>query len=314
VTGRRVVALGGGHGLSASLAALAGLTSELTAVVTVADDGGSSGRLRREFGCLPPGDLRMALLTLSGDDDPHRSWRDLLGHRFPGSGELGGHPVGNLLLAGMFQRGTGAVAALELAGRLLGLPAGTRVLPMSCEPVDLVASVRDPGTQTVREVRGQLAVATTTGQVVGLRLEPAPPACPEVLAELGRAEVVVLGPGSLYTSVLPNLLVADLRAALLAGRARRVLVLNLAPQAGETAGLSLPDHLDALARQVDGLTLDVVVADRSAAGDPAELAAAAGRLGARLVLGRVAARRDPRVHDPRRLGQVLAPLLAECGA
>jgi uncharacterized cofD-like protein len=135
--GPRVVALGGGHGLHATLSALRGLTSDVTAVVTVADDGGSSGRIRRELGLLPPGDLRMALGALAGSTPENERWAQLLQHRFGGSGALAGHSVGNLLLAGLLETGTDPVEALELTGQLIG--AVGRVLPMSQVPLDLVA-------------------------------------------------------------------------------------------------------------------------------------------------------------------------------
>ena len=255
MTGRRagrgpqVVALGGGHGLAASLQALRQLTSRLTAVVTVADDGGSSGRLRAELGQLPPGDLRMALAALARDDEWGATWTTLLQHRFGGDGPLAGHAVGNLVLAGLTEcTGGDTVRALDLAARLLG--AVGRVLPMSASPLVIVAQVAglDPDdAAATREVVGQVAVASTAGRVTSVQLRPQdPPACPESVQAVLEADWVVLGPGSWFTSVLPHLMVPDLRDALVATPARRAVCLNLAEQAGETDGLTPQDHLQVL--------------------------------------------------------------------
>jgi len=309
--GPAVVALGGGHGLAATLGALTRVTERLTAIVTVADDGGSSGRLRTELGGLPPGDLRMALASLAGTTADEGRWRDLLQHRFGGRGPLAGHAVGNLLLCGLTDVLGDPVAALDLAARLVG--ARGRVLPASTVPLDIEADVvgldpADPG--AVERVRGQVAVATTPGQVVGVRLRPeSPPACPEALAALAAAETVVLGPGSWFTSVLPHLLVPGLAAALAASPARTVVTLNLAPQPGETDGFSPETHLEVLAAHAADLTVDVVLADRAAAGDPRGLMAAAEALGARVVLADVAAPDGRPVHDPGRLAAAYADVM-----
>ena len=279
----RVVALGGGHGLSASLQALRQLTSHVTAVVTVADDGGSSGRLRDELGILPPGDLRMALAALAGQDDWGRSWEALLQHRFDGDGPLGGHAVGNLLLAGLTETTGDPVAALDLAGRLLG--AVGRVLPMSRTPLVVCADVEGSDEPVV----GQVAVARTSARVTAVSLRPADPeACAESVAAVRAADWVVLGPGSWFTSVLPHLLVPGLREALVQTSARRLVCLNLAEQAGETSGMSPSDHLEALAAHAPELRLDVVLADRDAVGETRGLMTAVAAAGARLELAPVA--------------------------
>ena len=301
--GPRVVALGGGHGLATSLQALRRVTPHLTAVVTVADDGGSSGRLRDELGIVPPGDLRMALSALAGEDDWGRTWERLVQHRFGGDGPLAGHPVGNLLLAALSDS-EGVVPALDLVGRLLG---GTgRVLPASCTPLDIHAQVvgADPAQpDAVTLVRGQVAVATTTGQVAAIGLHPhEPEACTEAVQAVLDAEWVVLGPGSWFTSVLPHLLVPGLRRALEQTSARRVVALNLAPQAGETEGFSPEAHLDVLQVHAPALPLDVVLADEAAVRDRRGLMAAAADLGARLVLAPVALGDGTPRHDPDRLG------------
>ncbi|MGH8826020.1 MAG: gluconeogenesis factor YvcK family protein, partial [Jiangellaceae bacterium] len=183
LAGPKVVALGGGHGLAASLSALRRMSGRLTAVVTVADDGGSSGRLRHELGVLPPGDLRMALAALCGDDDWGRTWARVLQHRFAGGGELHNHATGNLLIVALWELLGGHVEGLDWVGRLLG--AQGRVLPMSLMPLDIEALVGEPirsaeGAREVRVVSGQHAVATTEGDVMAVSLMPPdPPACPE---------------------------------------------------------------------------------------------------------------------------------------
>ena len=303
MSGPRVVALGGGHGLAASLTALRQVTTELTAVVTVADDGGSSGRLREELGAVPPGDLRMALAALAGDDPWSRTWQELLQHRFPGSGALAGHAVGNLVLAGLAQTTSGLVEALDLVGRLVG--AQGRVLPASCTPLVVVADVAglDPRDRSATtEVVGQVAVATTPGTVCAVHLRPAqPPACAEAVQAVLDADFVVLGPGSWFTSVLTHLLVPGLRDALERTRAQRVVALNLAPQPGETDGFSPEAHLEVLAAHAPRLQLDVVLADRDAVLDQRGLMAAAESAGARLVLAPVSLGDGTPRHDPVRL-------------
>jgi uncharacterized cofD-like protein len=306
----RVVALGGGHGLFASLSALRRVTRQLTAIVTVADDGGSSGVLRRDFGVLPPGDLRMALAALCGDDAWGTTWSKVVQHRFEGRGALGGHAVGNVLIVALWELLGDTVAGLDWVGRLLG--AHGRVLPMASVPLDLVAEVEGadpdrPGEITL--VRGQVACASTTGRVRSVSLIPAdPPACPEAIAAVTTADWIVLGPGSWFTSILPHLLVPGLAGALLSTPARRVVALNLVPQAGETDGFSPHAHLEVLAEHAPGLTVDVVLADRRAAGGyAAELEKAAGLLGGRLVMTDLAMR-DGSHHDPRRLAGAFAEI------
>src|ERR1700683_988473 len=252
---RQVVALGGGHGLFASLSALRRVTSHLTAIVTVADDGGSSGRLRREFGVLPPGDLRMALAALCGDDAWGTTWSRVVQHRFTGEAELGGHAVGNALIVALWELLGDTVQGLDWVGRLLG--AHGRVLPMASVPLDLAAEVEgaDPARpHEISTVRGQVACATTTGRVRSMSLVPAdPPACPEAVAAVGAADWGVLGAGSWVYSVLPHLLVPGLAEALVTTRARRLVALNLAPQPGETAGFSPHATLEVIASHAPDL-------------------------------------------------------------
>jgi uncharacterized cofD-like protein len=312
----RVVAFGGGHGLSASLRALRMARGDwadldITAVVTVGDDGGSSGRLRAERGGLPPGDLRQALAALADADEPRSDLTaKLFQHRFDGCGPLAGHPVGNLVLSGLMEMLGDPVAALDHAASMLRCRG--RVLPMSCHPVHLEADVlggdeERPG--TVVAVRGQHAVAVTRGEVQTVRLRPGRPvACAEAVAAVHAADWLIFGPGSWYTSVIPHLLVPELAGAMVATSARRLVTLNLAAEK-ETSGLSLPDHLAALTRYLPGLRVDVVLADGKAVGDPEPVHRAAEALGARLTLAPVAVPDGVPRHDPAALAAALGNVL-----
>jgi uncharacterized cofD-like protein len=305
----RVVAFGGGHGLAAALGAWRRITPNLTAVVTVADDGGSSGRIRREMPVLPPGDLRMALAALADGDERARSMTALLQHRFGGTGVLAGHSVGNLVLTGLTELHDGdAVRALDELGMLLGLRG--RVLPMAAVPLDLVARVEsvDPDDpERCRTIRGQVAIAATPGRVREIRVTPADPPVPEpVLEAIADADVISLGPGSWYTSVLPHLLVPRLREALAASRAHGVVVLNLEPQPGETDGFSPQEHLRVLQEHLGGVALHTVIADAESVVDRHGLLAAARECGAELVLAPVAELGGAPRHDPERLAAALA--------
>ena len=302
----RVVALGGGHGLAASLAALRRLTAELTAVVTVADNGGSSGRLRTEFGVLPPGDLRMALAALCGDDRWGQTWAKVLQHRFSSEGEMDGHSVGNLLIVALWELLDDHVAGLDWVGGLLG--ARGRVLPMAVTPLDITASVAF-GSE-VRNVRGQVEVARTEGRVLDVELDPEDPkACPEAVQAITEADWVVLGPGSWYSSVIPHVLVPEQRAALTETSARVLVNLNLVAQPGETEGFTPEDHLAVLHRHAPDLRVDVVLADRSSVRDAASLRSACEDLGARLELVDVARQDVADQHDPEKLSRAYAAIL-----
>ena len=333
MTAIRVVAFGGGHGLSASLRALrhsAGdLDLEITAIVTVGDDGGSSGRLRVERDALlPPGDLRQALAALAADNPAHRLTASLMQHRFasmtpdtvPAAGRgprlerradrskdtLAGHAVGNLLLLGLIEMLGDPVAALDHAAAMVG--ARGRVLPMALHAVGIEADVVAADGSRVT-VSGQHSVAVADGRISSLRLQPEdPPACPEAVAAVRAADWLIFGPGSWYTSVLPHLLVPDLAAAIVASPARRLVTLNLSPDR-ETAGLSTADHLAALHWYLPNLRVDTVLADAKWVGEPEPVRAAAAELGADLVLVPVAVADGSPRHDPESLGAALVPVL-----
>ncbi len=310
-----VVAVGGGHGLARVLAALGLLGVEPVAVVTVADDGGSSGRLRRDLGIIAPGDLRQALVTLARN----QPLADLFGHRFS-RGELAGHALGNLALVALAERSADSpgpdaarrydfVAAVDAAGALLDC-AG-RVLPATTEPVELHAEVADG-----RQVDGQARVTQADGRVTRVWLEPDdPPAADAAVEALRLARTVVLGPGSLFTSVIAPLLVPGVRKALVDTRARTIYIANLTTQPGETSGFSAHDHVAALLDHVPELRLDSVVlhagpvpAGTTPVRGPLDNAAGAEVVTADLV-SRAGAGTPAPGHDPSRLGRALAPLL-----
>lgn len=297
--GLSVVALGGGHGLAANLRALRHLADELTAVVTVADNGGSSGRIRAEMPVLPPGDLRMALAALCEDSDWGAVWRDVVQHRFRTEGELDGHALGNLLIVALWQILGDPIAGLDKVGELLG--ARGRVLPMALEPLDIEARV--VGADGVaRTVRGQAEVAVATGHVEDLRLVPAAPAVPqEVLDAIAAADWIIIGPGSWYTSVIPHLMIPDLAEAIRTSPARRCITMNLSAGTSETAGMASSDLLDALLERAEGIRFDALIADPTLQDDSFDLAEHASHHGIRALLRQVSVGSGRPVHDPVRL-------------
>jgi uncharacterized cofD-like protein len=309
----RVVALGGGHGLHASLSALRRVTTDVTAIVTVADDGGSSGRLREELGVLPPGDLRMALAALCGDDEWGHTWSEVLQHRFSSQGELHGHAVGNLLIVALWELLGDSVAGLDWVGQLLG--AHGRVLPMSSVPLDIAAEVAgiDPlKPEETTVVRGQVACASTSGQVRSISLIPEePPASPQAVKAVREADWVVFGPGSWFTSVLPHLLVPELAHALVTTRARRMVTLNLSPQRGETDHFRPETYLEVLHEHAPKLGVDVVLADRGTVDDVEPLTTVVRQLGGRLELDDLNRGDGTPRHDPDRLAAALERILTQ---
>lgn len=300
-----IVALGGGHGLAASLRALRRISPSLTAIVGVSDNGGSSGRLRAEFDVIPPGDLRMALTALCNDDEWGQMWARTLQHRFQGNGEMSGHALGNLLITALWQQSDDIVAGLEAVSALLG--ASGRVLPVSLKPLDVVAQVRT-GTGELIEVSGQVQVATTAGKVESLRLMPeGAKTTPAALEAMASADVIVMGPGSWFTSVINHLTLPDLLAQLLASPARKLLVTNLCSQSGETEDFTPAEHLEVVANLHPDLRFDAVVVDSSLA--DASMAMAADRLGASLVAADLHRRERPQVHDPELLANCISGFL-----
>ena len=310
----RVVALGGGHGLSQSLRALAQVSENITAVVTVADDGGSSGVLRRDLGVLPPGDLRMALAALADASADAQLWSSVAQHRFD-RGDLAGHPVGNLMLVALMEELQDPIAALDRMADLLQVRG--RVLPMCCEPVDLIARLTTQDSQDISssastgfEVRGQVAVAATPGRVVSVAIEPEEPKpCEQALTAIAEADYIVMGPGSWFSSVLPHLLVPHVRDALVQSQAQRIVTLNLTEQAGETAGFSPEDHLEVLGTYAPQLRLDFVLADPSCILDRDSLTQTVAGFGADLVVTPVARGNPEHGHDEGLLASAYAQLM-----
>ncbi len=290
-----VVALGGGHGLAASLRALRRVTPHVTAVVGVSDNGGSSGRIRDQFGVIPPGDLRMALAALCGDDTWGSTWARVLQHRFSSDGDLDGHSLGNLLITALWQESNDLVGGLEWVARLLD--ARGRVLPLALEPLEVSATVRQAD-GTVSTVTGQVEVATTVHDIESISLEPASPrVCPQAIDAVRNADAIVLGPGSWYTSVLTHFHVSEMAQALYDTPARRILVLNLIEQTGETSGYSPQRYLEVLATSHPNFRIDAVIADPRHVQDPKVLQHIAAELGALLELAPVADSARA-VHDP----------------
>jgi uncharacterized cofD-like protein len=283
-----VVAVGGGHGLAASLRAGLLYAGALTAIVSVADDGGSSGRLRRQMGIVPPGDLRTCLVALADDGD---LLAQVFEQRFDADAdELAGHALGNLIIAGLMAAAGGVQEGLDEAARLLG--AGGRVVPAATEPVVLKASSEGG------DIEGQTAVQGTT-HIQRVSLIPADAQAPApALAALAEADQIVVGPGSLFTSVLAALVVPGIADGIRASSARIVYVANLRPQPAETEGFDVADHVTALVAH--GISVDVVVADSSAI--------ALGRLEVPVVEGRLA-KENGLAHEPARLAAALAGLV-----
>jgi uncharacterized cofD-like protein len=266
--GPRLVAIGGGTGMPNLLRGLRHYTGQITAVVTVADDGGSSGRLRRELGVLPPGDFRGNIAALSRDEE---LMTQLLQYRFGGSvsqagrqgGDLQGHAFGNLLLAALAGITGSFDEALLAAQRVLAMRG--QVIPSTLEQVTLAADIlieNEAGQTELQRVSGESAITHANGRIQRVELEPANPrAYPPALKAIFQAEIILIGPGSLYTSILPNLLIPDLAQALKHARAPVVYICNLATQAGETSGYDVADHVRALHEHIPDLALDVVLAN-----------------------------------------------------
>ena len=255
----RVVAIGGGTGLPNVLRGLrpllygeAGSTprDQLVAVVTTTDDGGSSGRLREQLGMIPPGDIRNCLAALA---EQRGLVAELFQYRFDSGDGLNGHALGNLVLAALADVTRDFERAVELAGRVVG--AHGTVLPATTESVTLVADLEDG-----RTLQGETAIAGASGRIHRLSLAPRRPRCPEsAIAAVMDADAIVVGPGSLYTSVLPPLLVPELADAIARARGARIFVMNLMTEPGETDGYSAAEHLDVVLRHVGVPLFDVVL-------------------------------------------------------
>ncbi len=258
-----ITSLGGGHGLFQTLRAARNCApNQINAIVTVADDGGSSGRIRRELGQIPPGDLRMALAALTSENEGGELWERLLQHRFGGHGALAGHALGNLMIVALTDILGTSQNALDKVAEITG--ARGRVIPVCMEPLDIEAEVSglDQDPRVMRQVRGQVAVAATPGQVRRVRLIPdRPQANTEAVQAILDSDLVTLGPGSWFSSVIPHILVPDIVDALTETRATKIVVLNLTAEPGETAGFSAERHIHVLRQHARKLKVDQVLID-----------------------------------------------------
>lgn len=298
-----VVAVGGGHGQAAALEAIQCYAGEISALVSVGDDGGSSGRLS-ELGIPPPGDVRRCLLALTPEPS---LWSELFSHRFK-LGDVAEHSLGNLILAGLTDLFGDFESAVTTAEEMLGTVGS--VIPVADRPIRLEATIDG------RHVVGQKTISETAGEVTELHIEPRDTAATHrALAAVAAANQIVIGPGSLYTSILSALKVNMLAQAIMGATAQRVFVMNLVTQDGETLGMNGAGHLDALARHVGVIGPGIVVAHRGPLVVPEGHEQVvietddAARHGWRIVFADlVDEQADWPEHDPMKLGQVLEKL------
>lgn len=257
--GPRIVVIGGGHGMSTLLRGFKKHTNNITAIVTVADDGGSSGKLRRSLGILPPGDIRNCLAALSNDE---ALLTQLFQYRFPhGATGLDGHSFGNLFITALVEITGSFEEAIAESGRVLSVSG--RVLPSTLNDVRLVADIRLPYQQNEIRIEGESHIPDSSGQIRRVWLEPnSPPAFPQAVQEILAADMIVIGPGSLYTSLLPNLLVPDIADAIRASRSFKVFICNLASQPGETDSYTCGDHIRALEEHCGSNLFDLIVVNK----------------------------------------------------
>lgn len=305
----KVVAFGGGHGLAATLTALRDVTPTITAVVTVADNGGSSGKIRDEFNFLPPGDLRMALAALCGADAWGQSWAQIIQHRFNSQGELNGHALGNLLLAALWDSSDDLVAGIDRVGELLKIVG--RVLPMSLEPLDIEGIFEVGSIESV--VRGQIEVATAKGKLKSLKLLPENPrVTPQVLTAIKEADYLTFGPGSWFSSVMPHFLLAEMAETIAASKAKKIMIFNLqeAEGADEFAGNTPEEHLQLVLSHLPSFKLDVAIADPTTLDSAAGLTKLVNQLGGELVVADVARDLDRNHHDSGKMSSLFTHIFA----
>lgn len=313
-SGPRVTVIGGGTGLSSLLRGLKGYTNNITAVVTVTDDGGSSGRLREGLGMLPPGDIRNCVLALA-DTEP--LMEDLFQYRFSEEG-LSGHSFGNLLIAAMSEVTGDFQAAVKEFSKVLAVR-GT-VLPVTLTDVNIWADLNDG-----RSIYGESQISAARGSIAALHLEPpGAPALPEVIDAIIDADAVVIGPGSLFTSIIPNLLVRGVKEALAETSATRIYICNVMTQPGETTGFGVLEHVLELEKYLSGKVADVIIVnservrpdlekryrDDGAAPVVADIAALRER-GYRVISASLLRQDDTVRHDPDRLARAVMRLVVK---
>ena len=310
--GPKIVAIGGGTGLSTLLRGLKQYSSNITAIVTVADDGGSSGRLRREMGILPPGDIRNCIAALA---DEEKLLTELFQYRFHAGDGLSGHSFGNLFISAMTEITGDLEQAIDASAKVLAIRG--KVLPATLTDVSLWAKLADG-----RIIEGESKITEAMGQIRQIGCHPADPvALPAALAAIKEADYIIIGPGSLYTSIIPNLLVPAIRQALAQVTVPRVYVCNIMTQPGETDNYSVADHLRAIEEVCEERIVDAVLAQKTAP-SPQSLQLYAqehshpvfldreevGKMGYRIVLANVMAEDEVTAkvrHDPQRLARVL---------
>lgn len=310
--GPKIVAIGGGTGLSTLLRGLKQYSSNITAIVTVADDGGSSGRLRREMGILPPGDIRNCIAALA---DEEKLLTELFQYRFHAGDGLSGHSFGNLFISAMTEITGDLEQAIDASAKVLAIRG--KVLPATLTDVSLWAKLADG-----RIIEGESKITEAMGQIRQIGCHPADPvALPAALAAIKEADYIIIGPGSLYTSIIPNLLVPAIRQALARVTVPRIYVCNIMTQPGETDNYSVADHLRAIEEVCEERIVDAVLAQKTAP-SPQSLQLYAqehshpvfldreevGKMGYRIVLANVMAEDEVTAkvrHDPQRLARVL---------
>jgi len=258
--GPKIVAIGGGHGLSTLLRSLKTYSSNITAVVTVADDGGSSGILRESFGILPPGDIRNCLAALSNDE---ALLSQLFQYRFSSDVKgLDGHSFGNLFISALAEITGSFESAVEESAKVLSISG--QVLPATLHDVKLVADKTQPFSNGSIRIKGESRITQTAGKIRHLWLEPEnPPAYPKVIQANLSAEIIIVGPGSLYTSILPPLLVRDIVQAIRASQALKILICNITTQPGETEHYSCRDHIQALEAYTGKEIFDLIICNNN---------------------------------------------------
>ncbi len=308
--GPRVVVIGGGTGLSALLRGLKHHTENITAIVTVADDGGSSGKLRRALGVPPPGDFRNCIAALADDNS---LTTQLLQYRFGDDAGVDGHSLGNLMITAMVDLTGSFEQAIVESGRVLAIRG--QIVPSTLEDVTLCANVADELTATVTQVQGESAIPKTGKPIERVYLQPnVVHAYPGALQAIFAADLIVAGPGSLYTSVLPNLLVKEIAAAIRAAQAMKVYICNVATQRGETDHFTVGDHIDALIKHVGPLFDYVLANDNFVAASSGDAATEYVRLGDSLsddyylVTADLVNVDNARHHDSRKLARELMKL------
>ncbi len=301
----KVVAFGGGHGLAATLTALRDVTPEITAIVTVADNGGSSGKIRDEFNFLPPGDLRMALAALCSADSWGQNWAQIIQHRFTSAGPLNGHALGNLLMAALWDSSDDLVAGIDRVGELLKIVG--RVLPMSLDPLDIEGVFTIGGDEVV--IRGQIEVATAKGKLHSLRLLPQNPrVTPQALQAISGADWLTFGPGSWFSSVMPHFLLPDLANAITASPAKKIMIFNLPEPDGadEFAGSTPEEHLELVLAHAPEFKIDIAIADPAILSQGNGLATLVAKCGGELIVRDVAKNSDRNHHDAAKMSSVFS--------